>query len=250
MYAGWGQQLNTFCGSPPYAAPELFRDESYCGPPVDVWALGVLLVFIVSGQMPFKAPTVAALKRAILEGVYTLPAHVSASCANLIAMLLQPVPADRPSLEVAQEAPWLRLGPLRVLPPDQPFATRPTPGGGVDPLEKEARQKLNQLGLDDATLEAEAHRGVRSPAIGTYRIVVHRLQKAAQRPEEFPVTDELNDEVEEMPGGVASAPARTAAPASAVPTALFRKTRSATVARPTSARGRNGMVKSRACVLL
>lgn len=80
--------LRTFCGSPPYAAPELFRDASYQGQPVDIWALGVLLFFMTTGHMPFPADSIAGLKRSILLGVITTPAHLTHECRTLIRMFI------------------------------------------------------------------------------------------------------------------------------------------------------------------
>ena len=34
--------LATWCGSPPYAAPEVFEGKKYCGPEIDVWVSGTL----------------------------------------------------------------------------------------------------------------------------------------------------------------------------------------------------------------
>lgn len=62
----------------------VFSDDHYIGGPVDIWALGVLLYFMVIGNMPFRAPTVPALRSAVLKGDYSLPAALSVPCLRLL----------------------------------------------------------------------------------------------------------------------------------------------------------------------
>ena len=53
--------LDTFCGTPHYAAVELVSGIPYIGIKSDIWALGVILYFLVVGSAPFGGNTIAEL---------------------------------------------------------------------------------------------------------------------------------------------------------------------------------------------
>jgi serine/threonine-protein kinase NIM1 len=101
------QPLTTFCGSPPYAAPELFTDDNYVGTFVDIWALGVLLFFCVIGNMPFQLSSVPQLRAAVLNGEYTISSILSLPCTRLIQRILVHVPARRPTIDQILNSQWL-----------------------------------------------------------------------------------------------------------------------------------------------
>lgn len=48
------QKVKMFCGTPSYMAPEIVLKKEYCGPPADIWALGVLLFALLCGYFPYK----------------------------------------------------------------------------------------------------------------------------------------------------------------------------------------------------
>lgn len=72
-----GEYLQTFCGSPLYASPEIVNGRPYRGPEVDTWSLGVLLYTMVHGTMPFDGHNHKTLVQQISTGNYRKPTNPS-----------------------------------------------------------------------------------------------------------------------------------------------------------------------------
>ncbi|XP_023322705.1 serine/threonine-protein kinase NIM1 isoform X2 [Eurytemora carolleeae] len=171
------QHLTTFCGSPPYAAPELFQDDHYIGPHVDMWALGILLYFLVTGNMPFKSATVSGLKHAILEGSYFHPPNLSDSCKSLIDSLLQRNPSSRCKMPELASSAWLQDTPW--ISDDTVFIPYPRIGAeNQSDLEKNVLKELNSLGITQKEFSLEMGLGIRSRAIGSYRMLMNKYLNA------------------------------------------------------------------------
>nr|XP_046236828.1 serine/threonine-protein kinase MARK2 isoform X9 [Scatophagus argus] len=106
-----GNKLDTFCGSPPYAAPELFQGKKYDGPEVDVWSLGVILYTLVSGSLPFDGQNLKELRERVLRGKYRIPFYMSTDCENLLKKFLILNPTKRGSLEQQiMRDRWMNVG--------------------------------------------------------------------------------------------------------------------------------------------
>jgi len=89
-------------GTPLYQAPELIRKQKH-GAAVDWWALGVLLIELLSGEPPFAADDDEATQELVLnhrggvprEAEALAPLGLPAAALALAAALLQPSPSDR-----------------------------------------------------------------------------------------------------------------------------------------------------------
>uniref|UniRef100_A0A452HG20 non-specific serine/threonine protein kinase n=1 Tax=Gopherus agassizii TaxID=38772 RepID=A0A452HG20_9SAUR len=105
-----GQLLKTWCGSPPYAAPELFEGKEYDGPKVDIWSLGVVLYVLVCGALPFDGSTLQNLRARVLSGKFRIPFFMSTECEHLIRHMLVLDPSKRLSMEQICKHKWMKLG--------------------------------------------------------------------------------------------------------------------------------------------
>ncbi|XP_029111332.1 serine/threonine-protein kinase SIK3 homolog isoform X1 [Scleropages formosus] len=105
-----GQLLKTWCGSPPYAAPELFEGKEYDGPKVDIWSLGVVLYVLVCGALPFDGSTLQNLRARVLSGKFRIPFFMSTDCEYLIRHMLVLDPSRRLSMEQICKNKWMKQG--------------------------------------------------------------------------------------------------------------------------------------------
>uniref|UniRef100_A0AAZ3P614 non-specific serine/threonine protein kinase n=1 Tax=Oncorhynchus tshawytscha TaxID=74940 RepID=A0AAZ3P614_ONCTS len=106
-----GEPLSTWCGSPPYAAPEVFEGKEYEGPQLDIWSLGVVLYVLVCGSLPFDGPSLPALRQRVTEGRFRIPFYMSQDCENLIRKMLVVDPTKRISMAQIKQHRWMLADP-------------------------------------------------------------------------------------------------------------------------------------------
>lgn len=78
-----GKLLETSCGSPHYAAPEIVSGLKYHGAASDVWSCGVILFALLTGRLPFDDENIRNLLLKVQAGNYEMPPRVKCRSTGL-----------------------------------------------------------------------------------------------------------------------------------------------------------------------
>ncbi|XP_056609128.1 serine/threonine-protein kinase BRSK2 isoform X2 [Triplophysa dalaica] len=102
--------LETSCGSPHYACPEVIRGEKYDGRRADVWSCGVILFALLVGALPFDHDNLRQLLEKVKSGVFHMPHFIPPDCQALLRGMIEVNPEKRLTLEEIQKHAWYQGG--------------------------------------------------------------------------------------------------------------------------------------------
>ncbi|CAJ1046923.1 putative Protein kinase domain/Protein tyrosine kinase [Leishmania shawi] len=99
----------TFCGTPYYVAPEIWRRCPY-SKKADMFSLGVLLYELLTLKRPFDGVDIEEIMHKTLAGRFDpLPDSISPEMQTIVATLLQSEPKRRPSSKTLLNTPTCKL---------------------------------------------------------------------------------------------------------------------------------------------
>lgn len=110
-----GQLLQTACGSPCYAAPEMIAGKKYKGIETDVWSSGIILFAMICGHLPFEDKNTSKLYEKILKGEFTIPNYVSFEARDLLEKLLIRNPKYRITINHIRSHSWFSTLKIKII---------------------------------------------------------------------------------------------------------------------------------------
>lgn len=108
--------LETSCGSPHYASPEIVTGKTYHGAPSDIWSCGIILFALLTGHLPFDDDNIRKLLLKVQAGKYVMPSALSPEAKDIISRMLVVDPAQRITMREILAHPLLRKYPARSVP--------------------------------------------------------------------------------------------------------------------------------------
>ncbi|XP_048368582.1 serine/threonine-protein kinase SIK2 isoform X1 [Sphaerodactylus townsendi] len=182
-----GEPLTTWCGSPPYAAPEVFEGQQYEGPQLDIWSMGVVLYILVCGALPFDGPTLPILRQRVLEGRFRIPYFMSEECEHLIRRMLVLDPSKRLTIAQIKEHKWMLIEVPVQRPALYPQGQENEPSIGE--YNEQVLRLMHSLGIDQQkTIESLQNKSYNHFA-AIYYLLIERLKSHRSS---FPVDQRLD----------------------------------------------------------
>ncbi|XP_051573421.1 serine/threonine-protein kinase BRSK2 isoform X6 [Myxocyprinus asiaticus] len=139
--------LETSCGSPHYACPEVIRGEKYDGRKADVWSCGVILFALLVGALPFDDDNLRNLLEKVKLGVFHMPHFIPPECQNLLRGMIEVDATKRLTLEQIQKHTWY-IGGKNEPEPEQPVprkvAIRTLPS--TEDIDPDVLESMHSLG--------------------------------------------------------------------------------------------------------
>ncbi|KAM9569016.1 serine/threonine-protein kinase BRSK2 isoform 2-T2 [Salvelinus alpinus] len=139
--------LETSCGSPHYACPEVIRGEKYDGRKADMWSCGVILFALLVGALPFDDDNLRNLLEKVKLGVFHMPHFIPPDCQNLLRGMIEVDATKRLTLEQIQRHNWY-IGGKNEPEPEQPVprkvAIRRLPS--TDDIDPDVLDSMHSLG--------------------------------------------------------------------------------------------------------
>uniref|UniRef100_A0A3P8VGJ0 BR serine/threonine kinase 2 n=1 Tax=Cynoglossus semilaevis TaxID=244447 RepID=A0A3P8VGJ0_CYNSE len=139
--------LETSCGSPHYACPEVIRGEKYDGRKADVWSCGVILFALLVGALPFDDDNLRNLLEKVKLGVFHMPHFIPPDCQNLLRGMIEVDSAKRLTLEQIQKHTWY-IGGKNEPEPEQPVPRKVTIRSlpSADDIDPDVLDSMHSLG--------------------------------------------------------------------------------------------------------
>ena len=101
--------LQTACGTPSYAPPEMLEGLQYNGEASDIWSCGIILYAMLCGALPFTESKEDIIVEKIKKHEYKIPDYLSKEAQDILNHILKINPQERYSIESIKIHPWFNI---------------------------------------------------------------------------------------------------------------------------------------------
>ncbi|WVQ91456.1 hypothetical protein IAS59_005254 [Cryptococcus gattii] len=144
------RMLETSCGSPHYASPEIVAGRAYHGSSSDIWSCGIILFALLTGRLPFDDDNIRSLLQKVKIGIFEMPDEIKDPARDLLRRMLEKDPERRITMPEILSHPFFVSRPPRPI-PGRSLISPPTldeverPVNSVDEIDPDIMGNLKTL---------------------------------------------------------------------------------------------------------